>query len=213
MHPRNPTADVFVVTADDVSLQARHRRPTGPSKGAVLLCHPHPAFGGHMDVWLLPAIASALSAAGWASLRLNFRGVEGSAGTQTGGLLEHLDAEAGLAHLRAAHPGVPLAAVGWSFGAMIALRLGTSIDTWVGVAPPTRALDDAPLLGPLVPETLPPRRHVVVGAHDQFFPPDTVHILHPDEVTVLPDTDHFFFDRDQDVAAAVLHALSPRTSR
>ena len=213
MHPRNPTAEATVVTADGVSLQARHRRPDTPPVGAALLCHPHPAFGGHMDVWLLPAIAAALSEAGWASLRLNFRGVEGSQGTQTGGLLEHLDAEAGIAHLRAAHPDVPMAAVGWSFGAMVALRLGTSIDAWVGIAPPTRTLDDAPLLGPLVPEVLPPRRHVVVGEHDQFFPPDTVPILRPDEVTVLPDTDHFFFDRDQDVAAAVLHALHGTSDR
>ncbi|MEE8599537.1 alpha/beta hydrolase [Euzebya tangerina] len=180
-------------------------RPTG----IAVLLHPHPAYGGDRDVWLLPQIAQALAAADWASLRINFRGVGDSGGQQTSGELEHLDATAAMAWLRRQYPTVARAAVvGWSFGAMIGLRLGAAADHWIGIAPPTRQVEGLQLLGPLVPEDLPPRRSIIVGSDDQFFPPQTTSILRPDDVCVVEGTDHFFFDRDPEVADLVVSLLS-----
>ncbi len=204
--------DVQIQTDDGLLLQARHRpADAAPTRGAALLCHPHPAFGGHMDVWLLPTIAARLARDGWASLRINFRGVEGSQGRQTAGLEEHLDVAAGVDWLRREHPGVPLATVGWSFGAAMALRAGPSVAGWVGIAPPTQPLPDAAIHGPILPADPPPRRTVVGGAHHPFFPPDPLAVLAPDEVVVLPDADHFLFDRDHEVADAVAAALAALT--
>ena len=209
-HTLMHVTEVQIRTVDDVVLQGRHRPSSAPTRGSALLCHPHPAFGGHMDVWLLPAIAERLAADGWDTLRLNFRGVGGSGGQQTGGREEHLDAEAGVAWLRGLQPDLPVAAVGWSFGALIALRLGSSVDAWVGIGPPTRPLADVPMTGPLVPDELPSRRTVIVGEHDQFFPPATTGVLDPDHVRVVDGADHFMFDRDPEVAVLVAAALAPR---
>lgn len=161
-----------------------------------------------MDVWLLPTIAERMAQDGWATLRFNFRGVEGSGGSQTAGALEGLDVTAAVSWLATTHAGAPLAAVGWSFGAMMALRAGAAVGAWVGIAPPTRALPDADLVGPLLPDPAPAHRTVVVGDHDQFFPPSTVGVLAPHDVVVLPDADHFLFDRDHEVADVVAAALS-----
>jgi uncharacterized protein len=205
--------NVRTTASDGTPLAGRMRLPTGPPAGAALLLHPHPAFGGHMDVWLLPAIAARLAADGWAVLRIDFRGVGASGGRQTGGAEEHRDAEGALAWLADRVPGVPTSVIGWSFGAMVGLRLGTRVDAWVGIGPPTRAVPEVPLAGPLVPDELPPDRTVVVGEHDQFFPPATTAVLRPHRTVVLPGADHFLFDVDPVVAAVVAHALAEALAR
>ena len=100
---------------------------------AAVVCHPHPAFGGRMDVPLVILLAETLRAAGWSTLRFNFRGLDGSGGTPTGGLLEHEDVAAAVAWLRA--QGAPrVALVGYSFGALMAARaLARGLDA-VGLA-------------------------------------------------------------------------------
>ena len=202
--------DVHVDTEDGLVLDGRREDADGPARGAALLLHPHPAFGGHMDVWLLPTIAERMAVAGWTSLRLNLRGVEGSEGRQTGGVDEHLDALAGLAHLRTAVPDAPsIAVVGWSFGAMIGLRTGRAADRWVGIATPTREVAEWPLAGPLVPDDPPLHRTAIVGELDRWFGPDTVDVLAPHAVHIVAGADHFFFDRDAEVADLVVASLAP----
>ncbi|MGZ3405418.1 MAG: hypothetical protein ACXVAN_03175, partial [Polyangia bacterium] len=56
---------------------------------AAVVCHPHPAFGGRMDNPLVVALADACAAAGFSTVRFNFRGLDGSEGTPTGGVQEH----------------------------------------------------------------------------------------------------------------------------
>lgn len=199
--------NVLTSATDGTVLQGRLSQPGTAPVGAALILHPHPAFGGHMDVWLLPQIAERLRGEGWMSLRINFRGVEGSQGTQTGGRKEHLDALGALEWLRMQAQDLPLAVVGWSFGAMIGLRLGQAVDGWIGIGPPTRHVDEVPLQGALVPDDLPPLRRVIVGEHDQFFPPDTTSVLRPDRTIVVPGADHFMFDRDLEVANHVVACL------
>jgi alpha/beta superfamily hydrolase len=70
---------------------------------AAVVCHPHPAFGGRMDNPLVVALAEACAAAGFSTVRFNFRGLDGSEGTPTGGLAEHEDvAAASVASIRSA---------------------------------------------------------------------------------------------------------------
>lgn len=206
-------ARVRFSVADGVMLEGRLRQPVGRSRGTALICHPHPAFGGHMDVWLLPAIAEHLADQGWTTLRFNFRGVGRGGGVSVDALAEMTDL-AGAADLACgwAVEGDRCAVVGWSFGALVGLRHGVTdhrVTDWTGIAPPT---------GPVPGVVLPPlpadvagwsaRRTVIVGDHDQFFPPDRTGVLAPDAVEVLPDADHFLFDRDDEVAALVVDALA-----
>lgn len=95
----------------------------GPFLGAVI-CHPHPQYGGSMDVPLIVALARAMAPTGWVALRFNFRGVGQSQGTYDEGRGEVEDVEAAAAYLGAqsAAEGQPLALVGYSFGAWVALE-------------------------------------------------------------------------------------------
>jgi alpha/beta superfamily hydrolase len=136
------TRELRVPLVDGIMLEALLDEPTPPVTRAVLLCAPHPAFGGRMDTPLMSALAEGLSVAGWAALRFHYRGIEGSGGVPTGGLVEHEDVEAASAFLRARYAEV--AWVGYSFGALMALRAlsrGRPV-AYAGVALPTNIIGD-----------------------------------------------------------------------
>lgn len=199
-------------------LEGRLRRAataSGPPHVAVL-CHPHPAFGGHMDVWLLPRIGERLAQHGWTILRFNVRGVGGSeAGPgRWDGEQERLDLAAAVRVLQehAGHKPLRTAIVGWSFGALLGLLHGLTDPTvtdWVGIGPPTRPIDSLPMVAVPYRDVADwqARRTVIVGALDQFFPPDTVEVLAPHATHVVEGADHFLFDRDEEVADLVTTAL------
>jgi alpha/beta superfamily hydrolase len=129
-----------------------------PLSGGAVLCHPHPQYGGDRFNNVVSALYDALPAAGIASLRFDFRAEFGE------GVGERLDAQAAVDRLVAAVGDVPIAVVGYSFGAWVALGLiDVRIAALVAVAPPLAAMAATP--PPAVP-TL-----VLTPAHDQFSPP------------------------------------------
>lgn len=195
-------------------LRGRLRLPAPgmPARGAAILCHPHPAFGGNMDVWLLPAIGRRLAADGWAVLRFDFRGCGGSEGRSGTGAHEVGDTEGALDFVEEHDIPDRRALIGWSFGALVALHAALDrpdVGDWVGIAPPTRALDEVDMIRVPTERIAGHRglRTVIVGEHDQFYPPSDAALLAPHLVHVLPGADHFLFDRDSEVAELVAAAL------
>jgi uncharacterized protein len=202
-------------------LSGRLRLPDGEPVGGAVLSHPHPAFGGNMDVWLLPHLSQALAAQGWAVLRYDVRGVgrsEGGPG-RWDGALEHHDLGGAVARIRQELPaGARVALVGWSFGALLGMLHGPldpAVTDWVGIAPPTRSLPGVPMAAPDLAALRGwrARRSVIVGSHDQFFPATDAALLSPHEVHVVADADHFLFDRDEEIAVLVAQCLHPEGGR
>lgn len=188
-----------------------------PPQGAAVLCHPHPAFGGNMDVWLLPMLGQALAADGWHVLRFDFGSVRHGVdpdGAANGHAAERADLRAALAFLRqrGLRDGPRLALGGWSFGALVALLHGLDepdVTDWVGIAPALGPLPDLPM-APVPADRVAAwraRRVVIAGRHDQFFPAEAMASLDAAELHVLDDCDHFFFDRDRDLAELVTASL------
>ena len=128
----------------DFTLEGEARLVDGAP--AAVVCHPHPAFGGRMDNPLVVALGDACAAAGFSTLRFNFRGLDGSEGTPTGGTREHEDVAAAIAWCRAQRaPRVAL--VGYSFGALMAARAiadGAEVAAFAAVGFPTTILGHAP---------------------------------------------------------------------
>ena len=134
------------------TLEARYDEPVGPhgappTRDAVIVCHPHPAFGGSMDTPLIAALADGFGSAGLPTLRFHFRGIGNSDGTATGGLVEHADVVA--AHRFLLGRGVErIAWVGYSFGALMALRAlaeGVRPVAYLGIAIPTAIIGEDPI--------------------------------------------------------------------
>jgi len=178
----------------------------------AVVCHPHPAFGGRMDNPLVVALAEACGAAGFSTLRFNFRGLDGSGGVPTGGALEHEDVTAAVAWAR--ERGAPrVALVGYSFGALMAVRAladGAEVAAFAAVGFPTTLLGHAPDRVAIVERAL--ERRVpwlfVEGDADQFCEIDRLQAWVNGRSwarhDVLHGSGHFFAGPDEaDVCARV----------
>lgn len=98
-------------------------------KAGVVICHPHPLYGGNMYNNVVSAIEDGYAAQGFTTLIFNFRGVGDSKGDYDEGEGEVRDATAAYGVLRKhldddAH--VTLA--GYSFGAWVISRSALEID-------------------------------------------------------------------------------------
>ena len=140
---------------------------------AAIICHPHPQFGGDRFNHVVAAIFDRLPTAGIAALRFDFRD------DFTGGVGERLDALAALDHLASELPEAALVAIGYSFGAMVALGAADPRLCALALVAPPLAMAPA-VASPQMP-TL-----VLTPAHDQFSAPTANEPI----VGHWPDVDH-----------------------
>jgi uncharacterized protein len=196
-------ADPLRLRCDDgVELEAECAAAEGRARAGMVLCHPHPQFGGTMRSIVIGALFAALPTAGVTCLRFNFRGVEGSGGTHGGGDEERIDAHAAVAHLRAALPtGLPLVLAGWSFGADVALSVhDEAVDAWYAIAPPLTIARDLDRIA-----ADPRRKLFALAAHDEVQPAAVVlgriASWRSTDAEVVPGASHFFMGRTDRVVA------------
>ena len=104
---------------DGLTLEAAFHAVEEPL-GSLVLCHPHPGFGGTMDAPLLLALTEEMVGRKWNVLRFNFRGVGASEGSSSLGEAEVADALGAVDRL--AEVDLPIALAGWSFGGSVAIR-------------------------------------------------------------------------------------------
>ena len=117
---------------------------------AVVMCHPHPLFGGNMDNNVVLAVTFALAEKGIATLRFNFRGVGNSEGEHTKGEMEGEDVLSALEMLQAwpSVDGKRLGLAGYSFGSSVVLgdaSLHKKARALALISPPLRAVESTPL--------------------------------------------------------------------
>ncbi len=195
-------------STDGVELEAELARPPASPTLGVVLCHPHPQYGGTMRSIVISALFEALPTLGALTLRFNFRGVERSTGTHDGGPGEREDARAALrALVDASPPDLPLYVVGWSFGADVALSiLDPAVHAWVAIAPPLRLVADLDAIG-----QDPRPKLLVLGEHDEVCPASRSIELTEGwtnrTIEVIPGASHFFVGRTDHVVRAVSSAL------
>ena len=190
------TTDLRLTCDDGVELEAELALPDGAAHAGMVLCHPHPQYGGTMRSIVISALFGALPDHGVTCLRFNFRGVEGSEGDHAGGDAERLDARAGVAHLRGVlAPTLPLVLTGWSFGGDVALSVhDEAVDAWFAIAPPLVVARDIEITG-----ADPRPKLLALAEHDEFRPPETiasqVEAWSNTEVETVPGASHFFVGR------------------
>ncbi len=171
---------ITLVTRDGHSLAADVASPFGPVCGGIVLCHPHPGFGGNRFNHVVDALFRSFPAAGFRTLRFDFRDAH------DGGRAERLDVVAAVDAVSAELGELPLAVAGYSFGAAVALATEDDrIGRIVAIAPPLTMM---PVAAPAVPVL------VLTPEHDQFCPPDDARATAEEwptaEFEVIGSTDH-----------------------
>ncbi len=201
------------IPCGDITLEGLLHLPEGdaPFPG-VVVCHPHPQYGGDMYNNVVGALVRAAPDSGFAALRFNFRAVGESEGTHTGGQAEPDDVRAAFAFL-AAQPEIDsgrVALAGYSFGAAMALLASPD------VSPAALALVSLPTIaGELSPPEGAFPVLLVSGDRDEYS--DTAALASLAEAAgdrarleVMPGVDHFWMrsdDRLTETTAAFLRTL------
>lgn len=173
---------------------------------AVIVCHPHPLYGGSMSSNIVFGICQALALSNIAALRFNFRGVGKSQGNFSGGTAEQEDVRAALDFVLATenidHERVGL--VGYSFGGGIAATVAVQNERIKLLALVSPALLDGGegLKGYLKP------KFIIIGEDDDMIAPEGLRELfrempEPKQFEVIPGADHFWAGFEEEVAQRV----------
>ena len=163
-------------------------RPAGATRGAALVAHPHPLYGGTLDNKVVQTLARTFLELGYVALRPNFRGVGASEGVHDEGRGETEDLLRVAAHAKENLGDLPLVLAGFSFGAavqtQVAQRTSPHRVVLVGVA-----------VGRFPSEAVPSDSIVIHGERDETVAlAKVLDWARPQElpVVVIPGADHFF---------------------
>jgi alpha/beta superfamily hydrolase len=191
-----PAGNLFIPAPHGQLEAILKQPPNGDVRGAALVLHPHPLFGGTMHNKVVFRAAAALNEAGLVVLRINFRGVGQSTGEHDEGRAERDDARVALDYLAADYPGQEITLCGFSFGARVGMEVGIADDRVVRLISIGTPVDkyDFSFLGQCRIPIL-----FVHGERDEYGNVDRLRelvakIKAPVELKVIKGAGHFFDD-------------------
>ena len=191
-----------VATPDDADGKTPEEKIPG-----VVICHPHPLFGGNMDNNVVLAVAFELVKQGFAVLRFNFRGVGNSEGEHTKGEKEFEEALGALDFMRAWQQvdGNRVGILGYSFGTGVILgspALQKRPKVFAFVSPSIERLKSTSLQKDKRP------KFIITGNRDKLAGAEGLQevldsFVQPPEFHVIDGADHFWMGRESQMVPLV----------
>lgn len=191
----------LTISSGSLSLEGVLHVPSMTPAPGVVVCHPHPQYGGDMHNNVVVAACEALAAGGFTALRFNFRGVGASDGAFDRGVGERDDVRAALAQL-AGLPEVDakrVGLIGYSFGAVVAAEVASGALRALALVSPPLAFSDlrvawgCPAL-------------VLGGDEDELVPPDRLAIVAEApgvEMQLVEGADHSWLEFERELETAL----------
>ncbi len=194
---KTPSSEKLFIGGPAGRLEAIIESPAdGAPVGNVVVCHPHPQYGGTMHNKVAHTLARAFVRLDFSVLRFNFRGTGASEGHYDEGIGELDDASAAIAWLQQHNSAHLLWLAGFSFGAAIAVRAAAcrQVSGLISVAPAASRLATNLVSQPQCPWL------IVQGDEDELVDVDDtiewVNTLDPGpELLIFPGGEHFFHGR------------------
>ena len=203
------TTERFTIDGPAGALELVVNAPAHPPAGIALVAHPNPVQGGTLDNKVAQTLARCFHDLGYASVRLNFRGVGASEGAFDNGIGETDDAHAALDHARARFGhALPIVLAGFSFGCYVQSRLAQRVAA-------QRLVLVGPAVGRFAVGPVPAETIVIHGEDDDVVPlADVLAWARPQElpIVVFPGCGHFFhgrLPRINAVIAGMWHGRAP----
>ena len=176
------------------------------ARGGVVICHPHPLYGGSMHNNVVDALEEGFSAIGFTTLRFNFRGVGGSQGSYGEGKGEVEDILHASQFLREQIAGdATIILSGYSFGAWICAMAAPKMERLDGlflVSYPFAFYESGML------NDYSGRIFLVGGEFDDIGPVDQLMDAYKampaieKSLKIIP-TDHFYWGKEEEVAGFI----------
>jgi alpha/beta superfamily hydrolase len=174
---------------------------------AVIVCHPHPLYGGSMDNNVVNSLSETLTQASLASFKFNFRGVGGSQGEFGQGIGEREDVEAAISFVSTVKEvdSKRIGLAGYSAGAGFALPVGFNDDrikALAAVSPPLPIFDFDFL------KNCPKSKLLTSGSRDDLIPINQFlefcqNLPEPKECESIEGANHFWWGYESILAAKV----------
>jgi len=179
-----------------LQLEGALHLPLGRKRSpAVVVCHPHPLYGGDMSNNVVMAVCEAIVNRGIAVLRFNFRGVGASDGRYGNGVGEQKDVRAAVSFLASIENMEEgrLGVVGYSFGAYVGLAAGCADDrvrAVCAISLPVLMSDSSSIRDCAKPKLF------ISGSNDDFTSPamigSFVSLLSEPKRLIIAKADHFW---------------------
>jgi alpha/beta superfamily hydrolase len=173
----------------------------------VIVCHPHPLYGGSMDNNVVCNLSVTLIQTSLASFKFNFRGVGGSQGEFGQGVGEQEDVEAAISFISTVKEvdSKRIGLAGYSAGAGFALPVGFNDDrirALAAVSPPLPMFDLDFL------KSCPKPKLLISGSRDALIPAEQFlefcqNLPEPKEYESVEGADHFWWGYESRLAARV----------
>ena len=201
-----------MIPCGELSLEGIYHLPEGVGPfPAVVVCHPHPLYGGNMDNNVVLAVCQALQESGIAALRFNTRGTGRSEGTFGGGVAEAEDVRAAISFAASVEQVDPkrIGIAAYSFGAIVSFS-ATPPEEVKAVAAISPPLAMAPLDGL---KSYHGPKLLVTGSGDNFTPEQAFDsfcqsLPAPTKCEVIPEADHFWWGYEEELGEKVASFLA-----
>jgi len=174
----------------------------------VIVCHPHPLYGGSMDNNVISSLCESLTQASLISFKFNFRGVGGSQGEFGQGTGEQDDVEAAISFMSTVKEvdSERMGIAGYSAGAGFSLPVGfrdARIKALAAVSPPLSMFDFDFL------KSCPKPKLLISGSRDDLIPADQLLEFcqtcpEPKECEIIEGADHFWWGYESGLADKVV---------
>jgi uncharacterized protein len=175
---------------------------------AVIVCHPHPLYGGNMDNNVVYSLSQTLTQASLVAFRFNFRGVGGSQGEFGQGIGEREDVEAAISFVSTVTEVdvERIGLAGYSAGAGFALPVGCNdelVKALAAISPPVPMFNFDSL------KSCPKPKLLISASRDDLIPADQFcefcqDLPEPKECEVIEGADHFWWGYESSLAAKVV---------
>ncbi|MDR4499248.1 MAG: alpha/beta fold hydrolase [Candidatus Scalindua sp.] len=187
----------------------------------MLLCSPHPHLGGDMENNVITSLGNGLAEKGYATLRFNYRGV-GNSESRFDNIADKynywenvlksddcsdalIDAVSALDYLVSSVDNHEVYVAGYSFGAVVAMRLSVmneNIKACASISTPFTRFDFSFLSGCVRPKLF------ICADNDFATSVDEVkegmkNIPEPKILEIIEDCDHFYIEREPEIANKV----------
>ncbi len=188
----------------------------------ILLCSPHPHLGGDMENNVITALGSVLAENGFATLRFNYRGV-GNSDSKLSNIAEEyeyweevlnsdnfsdaiVDATSAINYLETTVGAKTKLIAGYSFGAILSIMLSVNdpnIGAFAAVSTPFGRFDTT-----LLADCKKPK--LFICADNDFavsieeVEKGMLNISEPKILDVINDCEHFYIDKELEIANKVL---------
>jgi len=190
----------------DITLEGVFSLPDGKGPfGLVVLCHPHPLYGGSMHNNVVDVVCEKVGEKGLAWLKFNFRGVGRSGGHFSGGLGEKDDAKAAISfgEIQPKIDQDKIGICGYSFGSVVAFSVAVEDQRVKAVAGISPFVQPANLL-----DHYPKPKLFISGTDDEFINTKSLQQLvlnlpEPKELAIYVGVDHFWWGSEEKMADKV----------